>query len=145
MSSFYWCLYVANWSQNAPLWCGIDIRGMSPKRAIQKLEPVAARANTPDVNTNLEIPAVAQPSTTINTGDTVGRIGYYDYTLSVTEYCEASEGTPLKARGWWSNGDASAGQKISFCDSTMATELNLGYPGVNLRVGPCKCNLNNVI
>jgi hypothetical protein len=112
---------------------------MSAKRALKKLEPVAARENTPDLNTNLDVPTVAQPLTTTNTGDTASRIGYYDFTLSVTEYCEASEGTPLKARAWWSNTDASAGQKINFGASSMATELNLGYPGVNLRVGPCKC------
>jgi hypothetical protein len=123
----------------AAFWCTIDIQGMPSRRALEKLEPVAARENIPGLNTNREIATVAQRLTTTDTGDATSRIGYYDFTLSVTEYCEASEGTPLKARGWWSNQDSSAGQKISFGDSRSATEINLGYPGVNLRVGPCKC------
>ncbi|KAF2031150.1 hypothetical protein EK21DRAFT_88287 [Setomelanomma holmii] len=31
-----------------------------------------------------------------------GKTGYYPFTVSITEYCQASEGTPLMARGFWS-------------------------------------------
>jgi hypothetical protein len=83
---------------------------------------------------------VTQTAPTLSTaasGIQDGRVGYYAFSLSVTEYCEASEGTPLKARGWWSAKDSGAGQKVSFEDGRMATAFNLGYTD-NLLVGPCK-------
>jgi hypothetical protein len=73
----------------------------------------------------------------LDTADPAQITGYRDFTLSVTEYCEASPGTPLKARGWWSLKDSSAGQKVWF-GGDQATYMSLGYPGVSLQVGPCK-------
>ena len=66
-----------------------------------------------------------------------GRTAYYPFTLSITEYCEASQGTPLMVRGYWSPKDSTSGMKITFEDGRKVTAIPIGY-GNLLHVGTCK-------
>jgi hypothetical protein len=78
-----------------------------------------------------------QSATSLDTADTQDLVGYFEFSLSITEYCEASEGTPLKARGWWSVKGSNDGMKVWF-GGDQVTHMSLGYPPFSLQVGPCK-------
>jgi hypothetical protein len=131
-----------NKAQYRENWCYVKVQDSSAQATQEsKLNSIAARdlpsqsQDTPAIGTVTH--ALTTPTTAALSAPN-GRIAYYGFSLSVTEYCEASEGTPLKARGWWSVKDSSAGQKVNFDDGHMATSFNLGYPDHNLQVGPCK-------
>lgn len=64
-----------------------------------------------------------------------GNVGYFPFSVSVTEYCEASEGTPLKARGYFAP-EGENGLNLNFDDGNLAYSIPIGWG--NLLVGGCK-------
>jgi hypothetical protein len=118
--------------------CWIYLGVLPTGGAGEELKHITARKAAPQGSNNTSSVAIATQNLTLShTATTNGRIAYYAFNLSVTEYCEASEGVPLKARGWWSNSDMSSGVRVEFADGATATQFNLGYSD-QLLVGPCK-------
>ncbi|KAH7067557.1 hypothetical protein BKA63DRAFT_582526 [Paraphoma chrysanthemicola] len=61
-----------------------------------------------------------------------GNVGYFPFSVSVTEYCEATEGTPLKARGYFAP-EGENGLNLNFDDGNLAYSIPIGWG--NLLVG----------
>jgi hypothetical protein len=100
---------------------------VAARRSLSKDSSTSAVAATPTEDWNLKNPATAD-----------GTTQYFGFLMGVSEYCESSEGTPLKAKGYWRLAGANAGYMVTFPDANTATVLNLNT-GKQLQVGPCKC------
>jgi hypothetical protein len=94
---------------------------------------VAGNQERAVTRSNIENVAAREVSSPSNT--TANHLGYYQFDLSVTEYCEASEGTPLKARAYWTPHGAPGGELINFDDGNVATKISIGYAS-KLQIGP---------
>ncbi|KAF1847115.1 uncharacterized protein K460DRAFT_413918 [Cucurbitaria berberidis CBS 394.84] len=94
---------------------------------------ITARKETDDVPPTTTVTQSYEPLPTAAPISHAGPIGIYPFTLKVTEYCEASQGTPRKAKGYfW----AGSGGYMHYFGSNRAASINLGYAGVNLIIGP---------
>jgi hypothetical protein len=82
---------------------------------------------------NIEDVAARDVSSLLNTS--ANHLGYYQFDLSITEYCEASEGTPLKARAYWTPHGAPGGELINFGDGSVSSKVSIGYAS-KLQIGP---------
>ncbi|KAH7384248.1 hypothetical protein DE146DRAFT_760032 [Phaeosphaeria sp. MPI-PUGE-AT-0046c] len=130
--------------------CSLQVKGFAPgKRDPKDANSIASQAQVEpaafdntlvlsdtDVTSTAPVTQHADAHMPVTAG-TEGRVGYIDFSLSVTEFCEASLGTPLKAKGYWMiTGSDSPGLGVDFDDGHQATSINIGYPGTNLLVGP---------
>ncbi|KAF1921509.1 hypothetical protein BDU57DRAFT_544977 [Ampelomyces quisqualis] len=118
------------------LTCYVYTGHLSPKGdSGEQIKTVEARQLAQKDSVTSASATYTQSAKPLDTAGTADRIGYFEFSLSVTEYCEASEGTPLMARGWWSPKDSDVGQKVWF-GGDQATFMSLGYPPFSLQVGP---------
>ncbi|KAH7370967.1 hypothetical protein BKA66DRAFT_191748 [Pyrenochaeta sp. MPI-SDFR-AT-0127] len=92
-------------------------------------------AISPSVNTHSNVKAT-QPYVGLPTAAPLaqdGVVGRYPFTLTITEYCQASEGMSLTVKGYFHAGDSGYTHHFK---SNIASTINLGYPGTNLIIGP---------
>jgi hypothetical protein len=118
------------------LTCWIYLPKADGKAAPGSIPTIGARQSAPE-----SLPAdvmVTHPSWSLNPAVALvqdGKIGYFPFTLSVTEYCEATEGTPLKARGYFAP-EGENGLNLSFDDGQTVYSIPIGWG--NILVGGCK-------
>jgi hypothetical protein len=109
-----------------------------PSAGMAKLDHMAARRSVSRTDSTSSVTTVTQNSTPMSPATGNGTPQLFGFLMGVTEYCESSEGAPLKARGYWQLAGASDGALVSFPDGNTLTAFSLNT-GKQLNVGPCKC------